>query len=78
MQLLPRLDRWLGVQFAVETSSEPFLVVDFNLDGRQDVITGSRVLYQDAKGGFASVASDVLRPDRHGILVSEAPSGRRP
>ena len=59
VQLLPRLDRWMGIQFAVETSSEPFLVVDYNLDGRQDIITGSRVLYQNTKGGFDSVPSDV-------------------
>ncbi|MCX7017896.1 MAG: VCBS repeat-containing protein [bacterium] len=59
VQLLPRLDRWLGIQFAVEVSSEPFLVVDYNQDKRLDIITGSRVLYQNAQGGFVSQASGI-------------------
>jgi hypothetical protein len=59
VQLLPRLDRWYGVQFAVESFCEPFLVVDFNLDKRLDIITQSRVYFQAEGGAFESSPSSV-------------------
>ncbi len=60
VQTLPHLDRWYGVQFAVESYSDPFLVADFNGDKRQDVITPRQIYYQDSDGRFRGTPSEAF------------------
>ncbi|MBX7246556.1 MAG: VCBS repeat-containing protein [Candidatus Sumerlaeaceae bacterium] len=60
VQTTPRLDRWYGLQFGTESYSDAFLVTDYNLDGRLDLLTKSRVFYQNEAGGFDGTQSDVF------------------
>jgi hypothetical protein len=49
-----RHGRWYGVDYAVETSSQPFLCVDFDGDGLLDIVTRNNVFFRVPKGGFRS------------------------
>lgn len=59
VRLQPRLDRWYGIHFAVETYSDPFLAVDFDGDKRIDFVTPRQIFFQNASGGFTARPSDV-------------------
>ena len=59
VRTLPHMDRWHGIQFAVETLSDPFLVVDYNGDKRMDVVTPKTVYFQGADGKFTGSPADV-------------------
>lgn len=59
VRLLPTLDRWHGVQFSIEEMSGGFLLADYNLDKKMDVILPSRVLYQNPAGKFEATESDI-------------------
>jgi hypothetical protein len=49
--------RWHGLDFAVETASQPFLCVDFNGDGLLDILTRNTVFLRMPKGGFRAEPS---------------------
>lgn len=59
VHLSPQLNRWYGIQFAVEDYTDPFLVADFNRDNRLDIITAHQVYIQDEQGRFNATPSDV-------------------
>ena len=61
VQVQPRLDRWYGIQFAVETYSDPFLAVDFNSDKRLDLVTPRQIFFQNEEGAFTARPSTVYR-----------------
>lgn len=54
----PEMNRWYGLQFAVQESSDPFLLSDFNMDGRIDVITPRGISYQDENRKFTQTSSN--------------------
>ncbi|MGB9690709.1 MAG: FG-GAP repeat domain-containing protein [Candidatus Sumerlaeaceae bacterium] len=49
---LLRHGRWYGVDYAIESASQPFLSVDFNGDGLLDFVTPKNVFYRLPKGGY--------------------------
>lgn len=56
VRLPPARGHWHGVDYALETASQPFLCVDFNGDGLQDILTKSHVFYRVPNAGFKAEA----------------------
>lgn len=44
--------RWYGVDYAIESASQPFLCVDFNGDRLLDFVTPKNVFYRQPKGNY--------------------------
>jgi hypothetical protein len=54
-----RHGHWYGIDYAVESTSRPFLACDFNSDKLVDFITRDAVFFQTEKGEFRSQAAKV-------------------
>lgn len=59
VETMPRFDRRYMANFAVQSWCEPFLLTDYNRDGRMDVITPTQILYQNQEGQFKGAPSNI-------------------
>jgi hypothetical protein len=71
VRTMPRLDRWFGIQFAVEDYTEPFLLLDFTRNGRLDLLTRSRLYVQDETGRFDGRPSSLYEQIATALVVQK-------